>query len=166
VLHFYAAIAKGFKSKLYFVPPTPPSNSKQRKSKVNFSSSHFIPVIKKIHKEVGSRGKLGSRFKYIMDSARQHTNKASKAAMRKAGVQLVEGFPAQSWDINIIENAWGILDTKLQGSRPRTSYGWRRAVIAAWEAIEQRSIDKLVGSVKQRLHDVAAQEGEWLSKKK
>jgi hypothetical protein len=166
VLHFYAAIGTGFKSRLHFVPPTPRFGSKQRKSKVNFASKHFIPVIKKIHKEVGSSGKLGSRFRYIMDHAKQHTSKASKAAMRKAGVKLVEGFPAQSWDINIIENAWGVMDTMLQGSRASTPSGWRRAALAAWDGVQQSTINKLVGSVKQRVHDVAAKEGEWLKKKK
>jgi transposase len=166
VMHFYAAIGKGFKSKLHFVPPTPPLGSKQRRAKVNFASKHFIPVIKKIHKEVHSSGKPGSRFRYIMDHARQHTSKASKAAMRKAGVQLVEGFPSQSWDINVIENAWGVMDTLLQGSRASTPSGWRRAALVAWRGVQQSTIDKLVGSVKQRVHDVAAKEGEWLKKKK
>jgi hypothetical protein len=166
VLHFYAAIGKGFKSSLHFVPPTPPFGSKQRKTKVNFASRHYIPVIKKIHKEVVSSGKLGSRFKYIEDHARQHTSKASTAAMRDAGVQLVEGFPSQSWDINIIENAWGVMDTQLRGSRAKTPSGWRRCALKAWAAVKQSTINKLVGSVKQRLQDVAAKDGEWLRKKK
>ena len=166
VLHFYAAIAKGFRSKLYFVPPTPRFGSKQRKTKVNFASKHFLCVIKKIHKEVVSSGKLGSRVKYLMDRARQHTSKASQAGMRDAGVQLVGGFPAQSWDINVIENAWGVMDTKLKGTRARTPSGWRRAAIKAWDAVHLSTINKLVGSVKQRLHDVAAKDGEWLKAKK
>lgn len=166
VLHFYAAIGKGFKSKLHFVPPSPRIGSKQRKTKVNFASKHYIPVIKKIQKEVGSSGKLGSRSRWIMDHAMQHTSKASTAAMRKAGVKLVEGFPSQSWDINIIENAWGVMDTLLQGTRARTPSGWRRAAIAAWKKVQQSTIDKLVGSVKQRVHDVADNDGEWLKKKK
>lgn len=166
VLHFYAAVGRGFKSQLHFVPPTPRFGSKQRKAKVNFASKHFIRAMKRFHKEVGSSGKVARCFKYILDHARQHTSRISKAAMAKAGVQLVKRFPAQSWDINIIENVWGVLDTKLVGCRARTPAGWRRGVIHAWDSISLDTINKLVGSVPDRLKHVAEKDGEWLCKKK
>jgi hypothetical protein len=166
VLHFFAAVGKGLKTRLFFVPPTPGIGSKQPKTKVNFASKHFIAVMKKIHRGVVSSGKLGNRFRYILDHAKQHTSKASKAAMARAGVKLVEGFTAQSWDINIIENVWGVLDGHLLGCRARTPSGWRRGALQAWAAIPLTTINKLVASVPERLRQVVEKKGEWLHKKK
>lgn len=166
VLHFYGAVGKDFKSSLHFVAPTPAFGTKQRKSKLTYTSSCFIKMMRALHREVVSNGSMGSNFKCIMDRARQHSSKASTTALGRMGVQLVEGFPAQSWDMNIIENVWGVFDTKLLGSRARTPSGWRRAAMQAWDAVEQSTINKLVGSVKQRMGDVAAIAGEWRGKKK
>lgn len=166
VLHFYAGIALGWKSKLFFVPPTPPLGSKARKSKETFKSKHFIRAIKTIDKELCEWAGTGHHYKYVMDRAKQHTSKASTKAMKRAGVVLVEGFPAQSWDINIIENAWGDFDNKLQGSRGKTPDGWRRCIKRSWDQVEQTTIDKLVRDVKPRLQQVVEKKGQWLKKKK
>jgi hypothetical protein len=80
----------------------------------------------------------------------------------------MQGFPAQSWDLNIIENVWGVLDGKLSampGPRPTTPYGWRRRVMRAWASIDQATINKLVDDVPRRVARVVAEKGEWLFKK-
>lgn len=59
----------------------------------------------------------------MLDGAKQHTSDATSAAIEVMGLHILEGFPPQSWDLNIIENVWGVLDTKLKGfsSRQPTS---------------------------------------------
>jgi hypothetical protein len=111
-------------------------------------------MMKQLNLEVVRSGRPSSHRRYILDHAKQHTSKASKLAMKQAGVQLVKGFPAQCWDINIIENVWGVLDSKLLGCRARKPEGWRRCVRKAWEAIDQSTIDKLVASVPARIGQV------------
>lgn len=84
-------------------------------------------------------------------------------------LQLVDGFPAQSWDINIVENVWGVLDGKLQAMRPplpRTPDGWRRRVQEAWKQVSQSTIDKLVSVVPTRMALIEQQGGAWLFAKK
>jgi hypothetical protein len=159
-------VGRGFKSQLCFVAPTPPFGSKARKTKVNFASQHFIAMMKQLNREVVSSGRPSSHRRYIMDHAKQHASKASSKAMRSARVQLVEGFPAQCRDINIIENVWGVLDSKLLGCRARTPEGWRRGVLKAWDAISQTTIDKLVASVPTRIGQVVEKGGGWLKDKK
>jgi hypothetical protein len=41
VFFVYAAVAKGHKSKIYFVPPSGPAGTKARKDKQPFSGAHF-----------------------------------------------------------------------------------------------------------------------------
>lgn len=165
VLHCYAVVGKGFKSPLVYTAPSAPRGSKQRKAKENFSSKHWIAVAEQLHRTIKAAGKNSSRHPMVLDHARQHTSRVSKAAMQRMGLHLKKGFPAQSWDINIIENVWGVLDTKLRqvrGRRPTTPDGWRRRVNKVWAAIPQSTIDKLVGSVKGRMAAIVENGGAWL----
>lgn len=166
VLHFYAAVAFGHKSKLYFTAPTLPLKCKDPKQKEHFCSRHFIQVMEGLLAEVNSWFTGRQRWVLIMDKAKQHTSKASKAAMASMKVPIKEGFPAQSWDINIIENVWGLMDGKLLERRAETSDGWRRCCKEAFEAVKQSSIDALVESVKARLQAILEQGGTWLKEAK
>lgn len=164
-VHVYAAVAKGSKSPLYFTAPTSPMGTKEKHSKEKFASKHFIKVAKQLHKEIQTWPKPGRRRPLILDHASQHTSATSKAAMEDIGLHLKEGFPAQSWDINIIENVWGVLDTKMKGlpgRLPTTPNGWRRRLRRAWAQVDQATIDKLVGQVKGRLRRIVEEEGAWL----
>ena len=83
------------------------------------------------------------------------------------GFHYKQDFPAQSWDINITDNVWGVLETKLQQMRgrfPTTPDGWRRRLRDAWAQVEQSTIDKLVSSVKGRIREIVQLEGAWLYK--
>jgi hypothetical protein len=162
VLHFYAAVAFGHKSKLYFTAPTLPWGCKDPKRKQTFKSSHFIKVMRRLIAEVSSWYPEGHRWVLIMDHAKQHTSKQTKAALEEMEVPIKEGFPAQCWDINIIENVWGLMDGKLLGRRARCVDGWRVCCKEAFGAVKQDSIDKLVNAVKPRLQAILDKGGEWL----
>jgi transposase InsO family protein len=98
----------------------------------------------------------------VMDNASQHKSKDTQLALQQLGVKLVEGYPAQSWDLNIIENCWGILDTKLLGTKARTTDAWYSAIEKAWGEVDQGSIDKLIGSLRGRMHEIIELEGAWI----
>lgn len=168
VLHFYGFVSKGFKSPLYFVAPTPQARSKARKRPEQFASRHFIAMLPGVKRDLVKGGKYSKRNPIVLDRARQHTSSISKAAIDQLDLTLMQGFPAQSWDLNIIENVWGVLDGKLSampGPRPTTPYGWRRRVMRAWASIDQATINKLVDDVPRRVARVVAEKGEWLFKK-
>lgn len=165
VFHVYAVAGKGFKSQLVYTAPSAPKGSKQRRGKENFASRHFIEVAKQLHKTIKAAGKNSSRHPIVLDGAKPHTSDATSAAIEVMGLHILEGFPPQSWDLNIIENVWGVLDTKLKGfssRQPTTPDGWRRRINRAWNSIPQSTIDKLVGSVKDRIAAVVEKEGAWL----
>lgn len=168
VLHFYAFVGKGYKSRLYFVAPTPPARSKARKGSEAFASKHFVAMLPAVIRDLQAANKFSPRHPLVLDHARQHTSALSQAAISSQQLRLVEGFPAQSWDLNIIENAWGVLEGKLvQMSRkmPTTPYGWRRRVMAAWDKVDQATINKLVADVRRRMTEVVQQDGQWLGTK-
>lgn len=165
VFRFYAAIALGHKTpEVYFMPPSPPQGSFAHKSAQSYKSEHFHGFIDwlKGHMEVwypqGERQPL-----LVLDHARQHTSKTSVAHMTKEGVHVVDGYPPQSWDINVIENIWAAVDNNLLGAKPSTSDGWKRAIQKAWDKVPQSLVDKRVRSVKKRLKRILEKKGEWLS---
>lgn len=168
VLHVYAVVGKDYKSPLYFTAPTPSVSSGLHKSKETFTADHFIKVAGSIKADLDQCG-INTRYRpLILDHARQHTAKKSQAAMEAMGMKLLDGFPPQSWDLNIIENCWGILENKLSsmpGRKPTTIRGWRERVQRAWESISQSTINKLVDSLTQRVEDIKEGEGEWLCEK-
>lgn len=168
VLHFYGFVGHGYKSPLYFVAPTPAARSKARKRREQYASRHFVALLPSVKSDLVKKGKYSSRKPLVLDHAKQHTSRASRAAIRRLQLPLVEDFPSQSWDINIIENVWGVLDGKLAamgGRLPPTPYGWRRRVTRAWNAISQSTINKLVADVPNRVSDIAQLQGAWLFKK-
>lgn len=169
VMHFYCCVGKGFKSQLIFTAPTPPSRSKGRKGAHSFCSSDFIKVAQQLHKEIDSAEGVSQQYKLVLDGAKQHTSRQSRAALEAMGMQLLADFPPQSWDLNIIEYVWGVLDTKVcrkRGKSVTSHRGWRRRITAAWDEIEQATIDKLVAGVKQRMAQVVEKKGAWLQAKK
>lgn len=168
VTHFYGFVGKDFKSPLYFVAPTPAARSKARKGPEAYASKHFIAMLPKVKRDLVKKGKHSRRHPIMLDHARQHSSRASRAAISGLALHLIEDFPAQSWDINIIENVWGVLDSKLAamgGRLPTTPYGWRMRVKRAWDSISQSTINKLVADVPNRMARVVQQQGAWLYKK-
>lgn len=166
-LHVYAVVAKGRKSQLIFTAPSAPRGSNDKHGAEAFSSRHFIKVAKQLQQTLRGWGMDDSRHPLILDHASQHTSHSSQAAISSMGLHLKQGFPAQCWDINIIENVWGVLDTKLKalpGRLPTTPDGWRRRLCRAWAQVDQATIDKLVGQVKGRLYSIVEKEGAWLYK--
>lgn len=164
VLHFYAAVAHKWKSKLHFVPPTPQLGTKQRKGTETFKGPHYVKVMKELERELSAWCPSASQLRIIRDRAKQHTSKATNKELKSINLHIMDDYPAQCWDINIIENVWGVLDTKLQGARPKTPDGWRRAVTKAWNDIKQSTIDKLVAKVRPRMQEILEKDGAWLGK--
>jgi hypothetical protein len=84
-------------------------------------------------------------------------------------LNLLKEYPPQSWDINIIENVWGLLQQQLErrpARQPTTPDGWWTRVQRAWERVKQSSIDELIAGVPERLAEIVEKDGAWLYKHK
>lgn len=158
----YAAVAHGHKSKLYLVAPTPPPGSKARKASEPFTSSDFCDMMAEMKQELEG-WELGKRGGYVLirDHATQHTSAESQAFLQLEGVKVKEDFPPQGWDLNIIENVWGVFVGKLVGKHAHTTDGVIKAIRQAWAEVPMETINKLVASVPSRMQQVVEKGGAW-----
>lgn len=159
VFTFYAAVARGHKSRLYFVNPSPARGTKARKSKDNFKAQGFIGMMGDLLVEV-KEWFPGSPVKMVLDNAKQHTAKSSKAFLEAQGVSTMD-FPPQSYDLNMIEEVWALLVRQMVGRGAKSTAGWYRAMEEAWGSISQASIDAKVNKVKARMGKVINAGGNW-----
>ena len=159
--HFYAAVAKGHKSKLVFVPLS--SDGTSPKSPETFKTSHYVVAMQKLAKDICTWFGGSMQFKVIRDRASQHTKADKDGSLDPLNLPILECFPAQSWDINCIEHVWAQLTMILKLRRPRTIRGFKAAIPQSWGEIKQSTINKIEAKVPTRLERIAENGGEWIA---
>ena len=159
--HFYAAVAKGHKSKLVFVPPS--SNSTRPNSSETFKANHYVTAMKKLGKDILTWYAGNTQFKVIRDRATQHIKADKDGSLAALKLPILESYPAQSWDINCIEHVWAQLSRIVKLRQPRTIRGFKAAIRQSWSAIKQSTIDKIEANVPARLRRIAENGGEWIA---
>lgn len=156
---FYAAVAKGHKSELVRVPL---GGKGKGSGTVGFDSAMFLRVFRQLWRQVKRWYPQGQQFWVIIDSARQHTSKHSKSQLAAMGVPLFQGFPPQSYDMNLIEVVWGHLQQGLLGQSFKDKSKYEKKIREAWGRVQQSTIDKLVANHKQQLQKIKKANGNWV----
>lgn len=162
VFHFYAAVGHNNKSDLVFVPPTKGALGLDSKQKVSFQSCHFLDAMGRLLPKFKQWYPARSGYRVVMDHARQHSSKESRDGLAELKVPVMQDFPAQSWDMNIIEVCWAWMMQNLRGHNPRTRYGWERAIRKAWAGVDVGQINKLVNKVPKQLQRILEEDGKWV----
>jgi transposase len=94
------------------------------------------------------------------DNATPHTSKVAKEFLAKSGMQVLD-WPAQSPDINPIENLWAIVKQSIrqQKKQPTNLAQLERCVKAVWKTIPKETIRNLIDSMPRRIQAVIAARG-------
>jgi len=61
-----------------------------------------------------------SRYVLMHDGATCHTSASTRSYLRENSIRMLENWPPQSPDINIIENLWDLLKTNVRNRLPQT----------------------------------------------
>jgi hypothetical protein len=160
----YAAVAKGWRSQLFFAPPSANPYTKEVKSKEEFKGKHFVEFMGVLKQQLVAHFGSSLPIHIIRDRAPQHTSKATTEALSTLNLPIVEDFPPQSFDINCIELVWGQLKQKVEARRPVTSRGLYDVIRRAWDEISISTIDGIVAGVPKRMMRIVENEGRWLGK--
>ncbi len=97
-------------------------------------------------------------FIFQQDLASAHTAKRTKSWFNDHGVTVLD-WPANSPDLNPIENLWGIVKRKMRDTRPNNADDLKAAIKATWASIPPQQCHKLITSMPRRIEAVIKAKG-------
>ncbi len=92
-------------------------------------------------------------FIFQQDLAPAHTAKGTKSWFNGHGVTVLD-WPANSPDLNLIENLWGIVKRKMRDTKPNNADDLKATVKATWASIPPQQCHKLITSMPRRTEAV------------
>ncbi len=97
-------------------------------------------------------------FIFQQDLAPAHTAKSTKSWLNDHGVGVLD-WPANSPDLNPIENLWGIVKRKMRNKRPKNADELKATVKETWASIPPQQCHKLITSMPRRTEAVIKAKG-------
>ncbi len=92
-------------------------------------------------------------FIFQQDLAPAHTAKGTKSWFNDHGVTVLD-WPANSPDLNPMENLWGIVKRKMRDTRPNNADDLKAAIKETWASIPPQQCHKLITSMPRRIEAV------------
>ncbi len=97
-------------------------------------------------------------FIFQQDLAPAHTAKVTKSWFNDHGVTVLD-WPANSPDLNPIENLWGIVKRKMRDTRPNNADDLKATVKETWASIPPQQCHKLITSMPRQIEAVIKAKG-------
>lgn len=144
----WAGVSWYGKSKIILIGNTESINSKKYQNVVSKALSSI-------------RGIFSAQPRWIFqqDGARCHTSRSTRDWLLNKDIDTLDPWPANSPDLNIIENVWSVLKERVYKRSFRTEQGLWRAVKEEWEKFDLKEIRKLVLSMPNRLQQLLDRDG-------
>jgi hypothetical protein len=122
-------------------------------SYIELVREHLLPMIQNTDKN----------FIFMQDNAPVHTARSVKNFMFENNISLLE-WPAQSPDLNPIENLWGAMKSRIRKDKtfPRNRAELITRFQQAWTEMAAAEFHNLAMSVPKRLKEVKRRKGNWI----
>ncbi len=97
-------------------------------------------------------------FIFQQDLAPAHSAKATSTWFKDHGIPVLN-WPANSPDLNPIENLWGIVKRKMRCARPNNAEELKATIRATWALITPEQCHRLIDSMPRRIAAVIEAKG-------
>jgi transposase len=151
-INVWGAAGTYMKSKLYFF-------------KKNMNAPLYQKVIKsrlrndRISLAPNTPPRLPATYQFLQDNATWHTTKDSMVEVQERVGDRIIAHPAESPDLNIMEDIWSYLDRKVKARNIKTVVGLKQQLTRAWEQMPWSVIRNSVGSMRARLAECEKLQG-------
>jgi len=119
---------------------------------------NIVPLIQKAAIAIQEEGIFRQKALVVQDGAPSHTAKATQAEFLSKGLELIK-WPAQSPDLNPIENIWSLLKYKTGLHFPTTRDKVVEAAQLEWSRLTASDISRCCQSMRQRCQAVIDAQG-------
>jgi hypothetical protein len=123
----------------------------------------LVPDAEGIFENANDEGE-GGDWQLLMDKAPAHAARSTQQWLKKEDVRVVEKWPGNSPDLNPIEIVWGWMKSRIHKQDIRTLQQLNEAIDAAWAAIPDTSLTKLMAGMQDRLNLVKKKCGGYIGK--
>lgn len=96
------------------------------------------------------------------DNARPHTSNSTREYFVENNISVLEGWPPQSPELNVIENLWSYLKMGVRKHNIRNKTELKEVVAAEFEKIPAAYVQKLHGSFRKRIAQCLRKKGHAL----
>ena len=97
-------------------------------------------------------------FTFQQDLAPAHSARSTMRWLEDHGIEVLP-WPANSPDLNPIENLWGLVKRRMSKERPSTQEELKGAIQRAWNSVTPEDCYHLVSSMPRRIQAVIAAKG-------
>ena len=99
------------------------------------------------------------RHLFQHDGASCHRSRSTTKYLTEKKIRVIQDWPAQSPDLNVIENLWNYLKRRVQECKPKTLDELWEVAYREWNTIPNEIISKLYEPIPQRVTAVLANKG-------
>lgn len=96
---------------------------------------------------------------FMQDGAPCHRSKSTMAFLKNRDVHILENWPPQSPDLNILENLWAVLKQKVNSTSPKNKNELWTEIQKAWEEIDTKLVNTLYESIPRRIEAIIKSRG-------
>jgi transposase len=96
---------------------------------------------------------------FIQDGAPCHTSKSTIEYLERNHICYMSDWPAQSPDLNIIENIWSVLKLRVSKLKPTSLEQLWELIQSEWDKISLDYIRKLYDSIPRRISEILKSRG-------